>query len=138
MLYQSLVGIGVSGYKGKDNRGLPFLEKILEELVDFAIDSYLEGIADYKAKVQGLFPKLDLGQLYDEDKALATKEGAMSVEVEDMLLAKASGVPKTTPSLQPCHIGQIQHPSKGDNRPSSFKPLGFLFSLLFFFYIWLA
>ena len=62
--------------------------------LEFIINSYLVGFIDYKAKIQGLFPNIDLNPL-DADEGMRAKEEVGSVSAEDMPVEDVG----TTPNL---------------------------------------
>ena len=51
-------------------------EELIAIKLEFTMDSYLEGFADCRAKVQGLFPNINLNPLdAKEEEGIGTKEG---------------------------------------------------------------
>ena len=59
-----------------------YSNKFLVAKVEYATESYLKGVVDCKAKVQGLLSYLNLGQLDIEDEAIDAREGVGSSNAE--------------------------------------------------------
>ncbi|EHA8591220.1 hypothetical protein COCNU_scaffold037351G000030 [Cocos nucifera] len=75
--------------------------KFLVAKVEFAAEQYLEGVADYKAKVQSLFPNLNLSQLDAKDEATDAEEevGLSDIEVAPTETAEATLQPTSMIAL---------------------------------------
>ncbi|KAG1331786.1 hypothetical protein COCNU_02G017540 [Cocos nucifera] len=68
--------------------------KCLVAKIEFTIESYLEGMTDYRAKVQSIFLNLELSQLNAKDETIDIEEGACLGDAKVASAMAAEAIPQ--------------------------------------------
>ena len=88
------------------------LEKLRKIKIEFGSESYLQGAADFKAKVQSYFPDLNLKPLESNDKEEVDEVGDKEVQIEKIFsLAHGDHAAEDIASAQPPAVIIFSDPS---------------------------